>query len=156
MTTEMTARVVGFEAEVRIAASPAVVWEAMTTGVGSWWPHTFADAPVRIALEPEIGGRFYERFDESGAGALYAHVTYVEPEKTLRISGPMGMRGAVLYVKTYRLEPFDGGTVVRTSAQAMGAMDDETVEGYRVGGIELLDALKANVEGAVVAGQSRG
>ena len=153
MATEMTARVVAFEAEVRIAASPVVVWEAMTSGIGSWWPHTFADAPHRIVLEPEIGGRFYEQFDESGAaGALYAHVTYIEPEKTLRISGPMGMRGAVLYVKTYRLEPFDGGTVVRTSAQAMGAMDDETVEGYRVGGIELLEALKASVESAVVAG----
>ena len=110
-----------------MAASPESVWQVLTTGIGDWWPHSFTDDPFRIALEPTIGGRFYEQFDESGAGALYAHVTYLEPGR--------------------------GGTTVPTSASLVGALSAETVETYRTGGEEILKALRTHVEAApVIAG----
>jgi uncharacterized protein YndB with AHSA1/START domain len=137
------------EAEIRIDARPAVVWRALTDEVGKWWPHTFVDEPVAIRLEPTIGGRFYEQFDDTGAGALYATVTYVQPERVLRISGPMGMSGAAVYVKTYRLEPVDGGTVVRTTAATLGAVTADTRENYRSGGDEVLRSLKTFAESSV-------
>jgi uncharacterized protein YndB with AHSA1/START domain len=145
-TNEIPVTHAEFEAEVTIAADGSVVWEALTSGIGAWWPHTFEDHPVRVVLEPSIGGRFFEQFDDAGAGALYAHVTYLEPGRVLRISGPMGIGGAAIYVKTYRLEPAGGGTTVRTSASLVGAVSPETVEGYRVGGVEVLRALRAHVE----------
>jgi uncharacterized protein YndB with AHSA1/START domain len=145
VTTEIGIDHAEIEAEVEVAASPTSVWEALTTGIGDWWPHTFQDRPLRIVLEPTIGGRFYEQFDESGAGALYATVTYLEPGRILRISGPMGLRGAAIYVKTYRLEAGGQGTRVRTTAAIFGAVAPETIEGYRTGGEEVLRALRAHL-----------
>ena len=146
MTSDIALNHAEFEAEVDIAASPEAVWKALTETVGEWWPHSYEDHPVRIALEPTIGGRFYEQFNESGAGALYANVTYLEPGHVLRVSGPMGLRGAANYVKTYRIEPTAGGTKVRTSASIMGALSPETIEDYRNGGVEVLRSLKAHLE----------
>jgi uncharacterized protein YndB with AHSA1/START domain len=133
-------------AEVRIAAPPETVWAALTTGIGAWWPHTFHDRPKRIVLEPTIGGRFYEAFDDAGAGALYATVTYVDPGRILRTSGPMGLRGAAMYVKTFQIEPDADGTRVRSTASLMGAVDSEMVDSYRAGGEEVLRALQRHLE----------
>jgi uncharacterized protein YndB with AHSA1/START domain len=134
------------EAEVTINAGPEAVWRALTEEVGQWWCHSFKDKPYAIVLEPVIGGRFYEQFDESGAGALYATVTYVEPYKVLRTNGSMGMPGARQYVKTYRLEASGDQTIVRTTASTMGDIAPELLAGYRDGGAELLEALKRHVE----------
>jgi DNA-binding transcriptional ArsR family regulator len=134
------------EAEVTISAGVEEVWTALTDDIGRWWSHSFKDEPYAIVLEPFIGGRFYEQFDESGAGALYATVTYVEPYRVLRTSGSMGMPGARQYVKTYRLEPAGDATVVRTTASALGDIGPELLTGYRDGGQALLEALKTYVE----------
>jgi uncharacterized protein YndB with AHSA1/START domain len=134
------------EAAIRIDRPASDVWRALTEDVGTWWPHTFADQPFRIVLEPRIGGRFYEQFDATGAGALYATVTYIEPERMLRVSGPMGMGGATLYVKTYRLEPDGDETVLRTTAVMLGAIESDTLDGYREGGVAVLEAVKTYVE----------
>jgi uncharacterized protein YndB with AHSA1/START domain len=147
MTTEtIVAQAHEIEAEIRIRAQPPAVWRALTTEIGHWWPHTFTDEPRAIRLEPVIGGLFYEQFDDEGAGALYATVTYIQPQRMLRISGAMGMSGAALYVKTYRLEAVDGGTLVRTTASTLGAVSAETLENYRSGGAEVLQALKRFAE----------
>jgi len=140
------------EAEIMIDAPVEEVWRALTEEVGAWWPHSFTDSPSRIALEPRIGGRFYEQFDDTGAGALYALVTYIEPFRTLRVSGAMGMSGARQYVKTYRLEPGDGRTVVRTTASMLGDISEELQENYRTGGEGVLVALKQHLEGGAAEG----
>jgi DNA-binding transcriptional ArsR family regulator/uncharacterized protein YndB with AHSA1/START domain len=137
------------EAEVTINAVPEAVWKALTDDVGQWWSHSFTDKPYAIVLEPFIGGRFYEQFDETGAGALYATVTYIEPCRVLRTSGSMGMPGARQYVKTYRLEAAGDQTVVRTTASSLGDIAPDLLAGYREGGQALLDALKRHVEGAL-------
>jgi uncharacterized protein YndB with AHSA1/START domain len=135
-------------AEIDIAASPDDVWRALTEDIGSWWPHSFSDHPVRIALEPFIGGRFSEQFDEAGAGALYAVVTYIDPGKTLVVSGSMGMPGARQYVKKYALEQVNAGTRVRTTASTLGDIPEEMRENYRAGGEAVLQALRRHAEGA--------
>jgi len=137
---------VEIEAEIVIDADVKVVWTALTDGVGQWWSHSFTDKPYAIVLEPVIGGRFYEQFDESGAGALYATVTYIEPYRVLRTSGAMGMPGARQYVKTYRLEPAGDQTIVRTSASMLGDIGADRLTGYRDGGLKLLESLKQYVE----------
>jgi len=136
------------EAQITIEAGVEAVWSALTDGIGEWWDHSFTDKPYAIVLEPVIGGRFYEQFDESGAGALYATVTYVEPRRILRTSGSMGMPGARQYVKTWRLEPSEGRTVVRTTASLLGDIDEDTRGSYRDGGQHLLESLKCHVEQA--------
>jgi DNA-binding transcriptional ArsR family regulator/uncharacterized protein YndB with AHSA1/START domain len=138
-------------AEVTIDAGPEAVWTALTDDIGQWWSHSFTDKPYAIVLEPVIGGRFYEQFDEAGAGALYATVTYIEPYRVLRTSGPMGMPGARQYVKTYRLEAAGDRTVVRTTASALGDIDADMLGRYEEGGQALLEALKRHVEAKALA-----
>lgn len=135
------------EQEVTIAASPERVFEALTRDVGAWWSHSFAESPRGIHLEPRVGGRFYEEFDGDGNGALYATVTYVEQGKSLRMSGPMGMAGAVLGAISYELEARDGGTLLKLSHRATGDLPDGALERYAGGWQEMLnDRLKRYIE----------
>ena len=130
-------------AEVRIAAPIEIVWRSLVEDVGAWWPHSFSDEP-RVSMEPWVGGRFMEEWD--GGSALYALVTHMVTNARLTISGPMGMRGARQYVKTYELSADGDTTVVCTSASMLGDIDDELRTGYRDGGEELLQAFKTYVE----------
>jgi uncharacterized protein YndB with AHSA1/START domain len=143
-TTTVTTELI--EAEVRIAAPPAQVWLAITEGIGGWWPHRFQDEGSSVHLEPVVGGRFHERFDAIGGGALYATVTYVEPERILKLSGPMGLPGAALYVKTFRLSSDTAGTLVRTTSAMLGSFDEEVRAGYQEGNQAVVQALKTYVE----------
>jgi uncharacterized protein YndB with AHSA1/START domain len=143
MTDSQTPVAFDLHAEVRIDAPIEVVWRSLVEDVGAWWPHSFSDEP-RISMEPWVGGRFMEEWD--GGSALYALVTHMVTGARLTISGPMGMRGARQYVKTYELAADGDVTVVTTTASVLGDIDDEIREGYRTGGEELLQALKTYVE----------
>jgi DNA-binding transcriptional ArsR family regulator/uncharacterized protein YndB with AHSA1/START domain len=125
------------EPEVRIEAPPARVCEAITTGIGGWWSHTFFDGKVR--LEPEVGGRFWE--DAGDRAALYALVQAIEPPRLLRLSGPMGMTGAVVGSIAFTLDGAGDGdaTVVRLSHRAYGDVDADTEASYGEGWRSLLD-----------------
>jgi uncharacterized protein YndB with AHSA1/START domain len=145
MTTEVETPV-AFEitAQIQIDAPVDVVWRSLTEDVGAWWPHSFSEEP-KIALEPWIGGRFWEEFGDSGGGALYGLVTHLVPERELTVNGAMGMRGARQYVKTYSLEESDGTTTVRTVASVLGDIPEETRVRYAEGNVEVLERLKAHV-----------
>jgi uncharacterized protein YndB with AHSA1/START domain len=133
-------------AEVRIAAPVEIVWRSLVEDVGAWWPHSFSEEP-RITMEPWVGGRFMEEWE--GGSALYALVTHMVTGARLTISGPMGMRGARQYVKTYELAADGDGTLVTTTASMLGDIDDELRESYTTGGAQLLQALKAHAESKV-------
>jgi uncharacterized protein YndB with AHSA1/START domain len=143
MTDSQTPVSFDLHAEVRIEAPVDVVWRSLVEDVGAWWPHRFSEQP-KISIEPWVGGRFMEEWD--GGSALYALVTHLVTGARLTVSGPMGMRGARQYVKTYELTADDDATVVTTTASMLGDIDDELREGYRAGGEELLQALKTFVE----------
>jgi hypothetical protein len=76
-------------------------------------------------------------------------VTHMVTGARLTISGPMGMRGARQYVKTYELAADGDGTLVTTTASMLGDIDDELRESYTTGGAQLLQALKAHAESKV-------
>lgn len=132
-------------AEIRIDTTPDIVWRSLLEDIGSWWPHSFSDEP-RISLEPWVGGRFTEEWDEGSA--LYAIVTHIVLGRRLTISGAMGMQGARQYVKTYTVEPDGERTIVKTVASTLGDIPDDMRENYRKGGIEILEALKRHAEAA--------
>ena len=132
-------------AEIRIDAQPETVWRSLIEDIGSWWPHSFSDDP-RISLEPWIGGRFMEEWAEGCA--LYAFVTHIVFGRRLTINGSMGMQGARQYVKTYTVEQDGERTVVKTVASTMGDIPPDMREGYRTGGLEILEALKRHAEAA--------
>ena len=143
MMDTQTAVTFEIHAEIRIDAPSEVVWRSLVEDVGSWWPHSFSDDP-RISMEPWVGGRFMEEWDEGSA--LYALVTHIVTGRRLTVSGAMGMQGARQYVKTYTIEADGERTVVRTVASMLGDIPPDLREGYTTGGLELLGSLKAYVE----------
>jgi uncharacterized protein YndB with AHSA1/START domain len=130
-------------AEIHIDAPPDTVWRSLIEDIGSWWPHSFSEEP-RISIEPWVGGRFMEEWNEGSA--LYALVTHIVTDRRLTISGPMGMQGARQYVKTYTIEADGEGTVVRTVASMLGDISPDLRQSYTTGGRELLEAFKGYVE----------
>jgi uncharacterized protein YndB with AHSA1/START domain len=49
---------------ITVAASQAHAFEVFTAGIDRWWPkkaHVGATPPTMIAIEPRVGGRWYER-----------------------------------------------------------------------------------------------
>jgi DNA-binding transcriptional ArsR family regulator len=138
-------RTAQIEQEVVIDAARERVFDALTDA-GAWWSHRFSNASAAVRLEARPGGRFFEEFDGE-EGALYATVTYIKHPESLRLAGPMGMRGAVTGVIHFDLEPQAAGTLVRLSHRVIGEIDAETEAAYSGGWRELLEErLKPYVE----------
>jgi len=135
------------EQEVTIDADPERVFDALTENVGGWWSKHFSESPAAIRLEPVIGGRFYEEFDDGGSGALFATVSFIDRGKALAMHGPMGMQNPVVNFVRFDLEPKDGSTVLKLSHQVLGQVEDERWDSYREGWKPLLgEGLKSFVE----------
>jgi uncharacterized protein YndB with AHSA1/START domain len=129
-----------------IEAGPARIFDALTKEIGSWWTHSFKKGKS-VKLEPRVGGRFYEEWGD-GTGALYAHVTYIEPPVKLRLMGPMGMSGAVASCMEK--------TRLTLTHDILGTIPRDEVESYRSGWKELLGVtLRAFVERSAEMGASR-
>lgn len=139
------------EHEVLIAAPPDAVWQALTADIGRWWSHSFTDNPHAIALEARIGGHFYEAFDASGNGALFATVTFCQPPQKLKFIGTMGMDNPVLNQSEFELIEQDGGTLLKQTMTVFGVVPPQQALGYSKGWQMLLGQLKAYIEdGATV------
>lgn len=113
---------------ISIEASRAEVWEAATGDVSPWWDHTFKADRVELVIEPEFGGRFYERFREGEAsGALHADIIYVDAPSELRMHGPLGLSGRSYdLVISWTLEEADADTTNFTVDLTMhGEIDAE-------------------------------
>jgi uncharacterized protein YndB with AHSA1/START domain len=82
----------GFTVEnsVEVAADPARAWSALVEDVDRWWPkgHSWWGAEGKFSIEPRAGGCFCERSGQKQA--LHMLVTFVEPEKLLRLTGGLG------------------------------------------------------------------
>jgi DNA-binding transcriptional ArsR family regulator/uncharacterized protein YndB with AHSA1/START domain len=130
------------EQEVQIAADRERVFDALCR-MGEWWPHAFRQGST-VRLEPRVGGRFWEDWGD-GDGALYATVTELQRPERLACTGPMGMGGPVAAVFAMTLEERDGGTRVRLSHHALGAIDDETRAAYEGGWAQMFEALRGHL-----------
>ena len=139
--------------EISIDAKPAAVWQALTQGVGDWWPGDgYAggeDGKRAMKLEPEPGGRMYESW-EGGGGLLWGHVITIDPEKTLQIAGHTFARwgGPTLWYGSWDLSEQEDGTLLRYSESGMGKVTQDNRAQTEKGWKWLLaGALKAHLEG---------
>lgn len=65
-------------------------WDALVTGVDLWWPkdHSWWGDASRLSINPRAGGCFCEMAGRQQA--QHMTVTYVDPGKTLRMTGGLG------------------------------------------------------------------
>lgn len=123
--------------DLTIAATPDVVFDALTARVGAWWTMTF-QTPSTVTLEAREGGRFFEAWD-GGSGVEYATVARVKRGVLLAMRGPMGMTGPVDGEIVFTLAGTVGGTLLTLTHRATGPIDDGTEEHYRFGWTMLLE-----------------
>ena len=122
-----TIAISGFAIEnsVTVQGTPTEVFDAITGDIVEWWDHRFSENPVRLYIEPVLGGCFCEVFDAAGNGARHATVTYVERGKMLRFEGPLGLAGnAIAMVHTYEFTPVADSTRVTVKVRAMGEIQE--------------------------------
>jgi hypothetical protein len=122
-----TLTISGFAIEnsVTVRGTPTEVFDAITGDVLGWWDHHFVANPVRLYLEPVVGGCFCEIFDEAGNGARHAVVTYVQRGVALQFTGPLGLAGNALeMVHTYEFTPVGDSTRVTVKVRAMGEIQE--------------------------------
>jgi DNA-binding transcriptional ArsR family regulator len=145
--------------DVVVAGSRKAVFESITERISEWWGHPAVDERATgVSLEPGVGGRFVEHWGESG-GQLIATVTALAPDRQVRLTGSFHF-GLVLGDATFDLEDAAGGTLLRFSFRAIGAIDREMMEDIKSGWTTLVASrLRALVEtgspdGAVGAGSN--
>jgi hypothetical protein len=132
--------------DVVIAGSRPVVFESITARIDQWWGPPAMDARATgVSLEAGLGGRFVEHWGDTG-GQMIATVTGLEPDRHLRLTGPFHF-GLALADATFDLDDAPGGTLLRFSFRAVGAIDPADVEGIESGWTTLVASrLKAMVE----------
>lgn len=77
--------------EITINAPPEKVYAAMLDGVGKWWnpDHTYSGDAKNLSIEPRAGGCFCEKLLDGGS-VEHLRVVFLQPNKTLRMSGALG------------------------------------------------------------------
>ncbi len=131
--------------DIEIAGSPATVFTALTKDVGGWWGHPFVTArATSLALDPQLGGLFTERWENGGQ--VIASVTGWAQDEHLQLTGAFHM-GVGIGVAAFDLAESGAGTLLRFSFRAIGVMDAAMAEDMSRGWTELVGTrLKARVE----------
>lgn len=82
----------GFEIrqQVRIAAAPEKVWDALIVPA-RWWSgdHSFSGSAANITIDPRVGGCWCETLP-NGGGVRHMEITYIAPPKSLVFHGALG------------------------------------------------------------------
>jgi uncharacterized protein YndB with AHSA1/START domain len=134
-----------FIQEVPIAAKPAKVWKTIMN-VGKWWAFPMTGEKGKMKIEPYAGGRFYET-NPNGVEALHAHISYLEPNKLVRFTGPMGASHLpITNTFIFELQPKGKGTLLRLCHRGHGMFTDGKAPKYEGGWKELLASLKKVAE----------
>ena len=77
-----------------VPVDAGTVWKSLVGDVDRWWPkdHTWWGSASTLSIDPRAGGCFCERVGKAGDGREAQHltVTFVEPDKLMRMVGGLG------------------------------------------------------------------
>ena len=123
---EVERPVIDVALDVTIAGTPKQVFAALTEDIGGWWGHPFVTArATSLALDPQLGGLFAERWQNGGQ--VIASVTSWAQDEHLQLTGSFHM-GVGVGVATFDMAESGGGTLLQFSFRAIGVVDAEAAE----------------------------
>jgi uncharacterized protein YndB with AHSA1/START domain len=136
-----------FIQELKIDAPPKRVWAAILD-VGGWFRFgPGKEDKTKRKLEPWVGGRFIAEDPSDGSSSLHTVVTYIEPGKLLRMTGPMGMSHVPAHnVFIFELQPRGTGTLLRFCQRTFGYLTANVSRDYQGGWKQLFAQLKTLAE----------
>jgi uncharacterized protein YndB with AHSA1/START domain len=139
--------------EIHLDATPEQVFNALTTGVALWWDakHLESKKLARdLILEPRLGGRFYETWEDPPTdkdGALLGNVIQIHKWQIIKIAGYFGLEEHCAHgVVSIRLVRCKTGTNLRFQHDAVGELSDGLICKTRTAWHDLLNSLKKQVE----------
>lgn len=119
----------GFTIEItsRVATSPAVSYRQFLA-IDKWWlaDHTYFGSSKNLSLTPHAGGCFCEI--EGDKEVLHMTVTYVDPEKELRMIGGLGplQMMAIHGAMSWKFEALEnGGSKIVHRYQVIGSSSQQ-------------------------------
>lgn len=93
-----------------VPVGTAAAWQGLVDDVDAWWPkdHSWWGEASRLSIDPRAGGCFCEIAGDRQA--QHMTVTFVDPDKTLRMTGGLGpLQGMGLHgALEFRLVPVEG------------------------------------------------
>jgi hypothetical protein len=105
--------------------TPPTVWAALAD-IGKWWDpeHTYSGDSRNLSLDAVVRGCFCEKTGLY-AGVEHAHVIYVQPPKTLRLSGALGplQEAGLVGSLTWQIEVAGGGSRITVTYNVGGYAD---------------------------------
>jgi uncharacterized protein YndB with AHSA1/START domain len=142
------------EASITVAASPDEAFRAFTSDIGTWWrTGTYywndSERGLRVELEPGIGGRFREIYDETtDEGYEIGRVTTWLPGERLSLTWrEEGWDPDLATDVEVTFEPVASGTRVTVRHSGWERIDGHG-EGYTEGWAELLSWFAATFDDA--------
>ena len=140
-STTHEARVVQYEFEVDIDATPSRVWRALTDQLSSWWLpdfHVLGKDSI-VTLEPVPGGRLFEQSDSKGL--LWYTVLAVSTNESLSLAGYCTPEwgGPCSTILTLKLIETEKGTRLAVSDALYGRVEEKQVESLRSGWQQMFD-----------------
>lgn len=110
-------------------ATPAEVWETLTSDIEAWWTKPYvSEESIGLALHLEPGGSLWDTRANNGGYAL-ATVRGYQPERELILDGEFGIPGAISGRLVIQIEELDPGTTSITFTNtAIGIIPEHLTE----------------------------
>jgi DNA-binding transcriptional ArsR family regulator len=137
--TEFEAGISSLEYQISLPVPANRVYHAFLHNIQSWWPRQ-SQPEKTMVLEPYVGGRFYQAFDEQGAGLLLGFITCLRPNEEIRILGPMDAEDrAATSTVNIRFQERDDQTQIHLTHRTVGEVDESLVSDHNLNWQERLD-----------------
>jgi uncharacterized protein YndB with AHSA1/START domain len=135
------------QADIQINVPRDTVWRLTIDRANEWWMDGLTEGSQGVYIEPVVGGRLWERFDDVGNGILYGNVILIDPPNTINFSSTYSLAGVALGTSTWRFMEVDGGTLVAITIELLSEFPERVMCGRIKQRSEvLLQSLKQFVE----------
>ena len=124
-----------YEIGIYLPAPPPQAWIAFTRDIDVWWTYRLRDR-TRCVIEPVVGGRWMQEWDNGGA--LFGNFTVWDPPNLICVVGPLAMTRPAHNLLEFQFEPADTGTKLTVRHQSFGDFEAGTDEMYQNGWHELI------------------
>ena len=129
--------------ETHTDAPPETVWSSLTNDIGDWWGEPYVSSAERTALtlDARPGGLLFEDWGD-GNGNAWATVRTLRKPNRLEFDGTFMMYGAIHGTVAITIEPQpDRRTRIALIQQAIGEINDDTIDAWNAGWQDLIDSL---------------